>query len=764
MQPARFFAVLLALSIGSRAEEPAPAESAETSKSVAPGHSMHGEAFNEGPRQAAVLIPGTGNVHFPVTTSNELAQKFFDQGVGQLHGFWYWEAERSFRQVAALDANCAMAFWGMAMANVNTPKRAAEFIRKATALKEKASRREQLWMASLAGYYESRQDEKERREAMVKALEDLSFEFRDDIEAKAFLVLQIWDNKNHGIAIPSRLAVDAIAQQVLAANPMHPGAHHYLIHLWNYGRADQRALPSAARCGQSAPGIAHMWHMPGHTFSELKRYADAAWQQEASARVDHAYTMRAHVLPDQIHNFAHNNDWLVKDLNNIGRVHDAIDLARNMIELPRLGPGKQQSYRLGRDRLLETLWRYEMWDDLVHLDGTMYLDPFPDPLDEIRRRRALGSAWFQKGETARGQRELDALKDSLAKMRLERIAAADSAEAKAKAEKKPDDQIARAMADALRSFSYRMAQTSSAIAELRVTRALAAGNVDDARKQLAAATDIPAERLARIQFAVGNTEKALQLAVDAASADPKQIQPQANLADLQWRAGKKEDALSTFHKVRELAAQADLDVPVFARLAPIAAELKLPADWRPTPVTADDAGVRPDLAKLGPFRWQPGAAPEWSLPDQTGKSVALSEYAGRPVLILFYLGSVCAHCIEQLNIFAPMTKEFADAGIQIIAISTDSPEGLGKTFAQAKQDGAFTFPIVSDAGLQTFKAYQAFDDFENIPLHGAFLVDGAGRLRWQNISYQPFRDASWLLGEAKRLLSIPMPVRPTAAR
>ena len=41
-------------------------------------------------------------------------------------------------------------------------------------------------------------------------------------------------------------------------------------------------------------------------------------------------------------------------------------------------------------------------------------------------------------------------------------------------------------------------------------------------------------------------------------------------------------------------------------------------------------------------------------------------------------------------------------------------------------------------------------------LHGTFLVDGAGRVRWQNISYQPFKDAGWLLGEAKRLLSIPV--------
>ena len=57
------------------------------------GHSHIGEAFNEGPRQAAYLMGHTGKVHFPITTSDPRAQAFFDQGVGQLHGFWYFEAE-----------------------------------------------------------------------------------------------------------------------------------------------------------------------------------------------------------------------------------------------------------------------------------------------------------------------------------------------------------------------------------------------------------------------------------------------------------------------------------------------------------------------------------------------------------------------------------------------------------------------------------------------------------------------------------------------
>ena len=52
------------------------------------------------------------------------------------------------------------------------------------------------------------------------------------------------------------------------------------------------AVKSAALCGPASPGIAHMWHMPGHIYSKLKRYNDAAWQQEASARVDHAHMIR----------------------------------------------------------------------------------------------------------------------------------------------------------------------------------------------------------------------------------------------------------------------------------------------------------------------------------------------------------------------------------------------------------------------------------------------------------------------------------------
>ena len=133
------------------------------------GHSMHGEIFNEGARQKAYLMEGCGDIDFPATTTNELVQKFINQGLGQMHGFWFYESERSFRQAAALDPDCAIAYWGMAYANVPVPgfysgneKRAKGFIKEAVARRDKASKREQMYIDALNNVLEHRRQETQR--------------------------------------------------------------------------------------------------------------------------------------------------------------------------------------------------------------------------------------------------------------------------------------------------------------------------------------------------------------------------------------------------------------------------------------------------------------------------------------------------------------------------------------------------------------------------------------------------------------------------
>ncbi len=191
------------------ADEPAK-ESGEEAKKVLEGHSYHGEAFNEGPRQKAYLMAGTGpmngtgRVQFPVTPNDPIVQKHKAQGVGQLHGFWYFEAERSFRQAAALEPSCAMAYWGMAQANVENEKRAKGFIEESIERKDGITEREVLYIDSFKRFLDAgRKKRKERASRYVKDLEKIIYENPDDVEAKAFLVVQMWKNNRAGVPINS---------------------------------------------------------------------------------------------------------------------------------------------------------------------------------------------------------------------------------------------------------------------------------------------------------------------------------------------------------------------------------------------------------------------------------------------------------------------------------------------------------------------------------------------------------------------------------
>jgi peroxiredoxin len=713
------------------------------------GHSMHGEAFDEGPRQAAYLMDGTGKVRFPVTTTSPEAQKFFEQGVGQLHGFWYFEAERSFRQAAALDPACAMAYWGMAMANGGNEKRAKEFIKQAVLRKEKVSKREAMWIDGLNNYYHGpERDEAKRRRSHLRSLEAIVQEFPDDVEAKAFLAWRIWDGRSK-LPITSHQAVDALLDQVFQAEPMHP-AHHYRIHLWDEEKPE-RALASAARGGQAAPAVAHMWHMPGHTYSKLRRYEDAAYQQEASARVDHARMIRDRVMPYQIHNYAHNNEWCVRDLMYVGRVREALDLAKNMVELPR--HPKHNSVQnsgsaaaMGRARVTDVLTLHELWDEYVEMAESGALDGDETPEQKVLRLRYLGVAYAAKDKPEAADEQM-ALLEVLLKQGTPAEPKGDAVLAKAKPPTtrtaRKDDKLA--------------AQVRKAIAHVRGRQAFQAGDYKEALAQFEKAGDLPKAHLSQAHLAAGNKAKAEQLAREAVEADRDECYPLANQVDVLLRCGKTAEADEAFKRLRKLSSGIDLDVPVYARLATFAKDLGYPADWRLPRTLPADLLPRPDLDSLGPFRWRPSPAPQWSLPAADGRLVSLSDHRGRPVLVIFYLGYGCLHCVEQLAAFEPAAADFRNAGVSIVAVSTDAPEGLEKSYSALKLPGGYPFPLVSDEQLSVFKAYRAYDDFEKKPLHGTFLIDGEGLVRWQDVSHDPFKDTKFLLAEAKRLLAQPPP-------
>jgi peroxiredoxin len=162
-------------------------------------------------------------------------------------------------------------------------------------------------------------------------------------------------------------------------------------------------------------------------------------------------------------------------------------------------------------------------------------------------------------------------------------------------------------------------------------------------------------------------------------------------------------------------------------------------------------------------RWTPIEAPGWKLSDGIGGEISLADYRGRPVIVILFLGLGCVHCIEQLTAFGPAYEEFTARGIEIVAVGTDAPDVLE---AGVGEDGeeAYPFPLAADPELDLFKSWRAYDDFEEVPLHGTYLIDGAGRLRWLDISFEPFLDWEFLLKESERLLGLPGPEALTEAR
>ena len=114
-----------------------------------------------------------------------------------------------------------------------------------------------------------------------------------------------------------------------------------------------------------------------------------------------------------------------------------------------------------------------------------------------------------------------------------------------------------------------------------------------------------------------------------------------------------------------------------------------------------------------------------------------------------------ASAVSRYTKFAPAVKDFEQAGISVVAVSTDRLEELSKSLNAVASKGGEKFPIrlASDSGLEVFKRYGAYDDFENLPLHGTFLIDGRGAVRWQDIAAEPFGDPQFLLKESKRLLA-----------
>jgi tetratricopeptide (TPR) repeat protein len=253
------------------------------------------------------LWTGLGSVTYKVSTTNERAQAYFDQGLRLAYAFNHGEAQRAFRMAQKLDPNCAMCFWGEALVlgpNINLPMQedalapAYAAAEKAKALAGTASPREQALINALAVRYGS--DPKAARPpfdaAYASEMEKVAKQFPDDDEiatlyAEAVMDLSPWNYWKPGGHEPNPQSVPIVPtlERVLARNPTHPGAIHYYIHAVEASDRPKRAEPYADRLRGAIPGAGHLVHMPSHIYYRVGRYLDALKDNKTAVDVDEKY-------------------------------------------------------------------------------------------------------------------------------------------------------------------------------------------------------------------------------------------------------------------------------------------------------------------------------------------------------------------------------------------------------------------------------------------------------------------------------------------
>ncbi len=612
----------------------------------AAGHSLHGEAFDEGPRQKAYLKEGQGRIDFKVTTAKPEAQAFINQGVAQIHSFYYLEAERSFRQAAQIDPDCPMAYWGMAMANVNNSRRAQGFFKEAKKKAEttKLSRRETLYLDAMSALYK---DGGNHSPAFLAGMEDLVNEFPEDIDAKAWLAMLIWQNGNVGSA---RQAIDSLLVAVEKVEPLHPGAHHYRIHLWDSIKYPRAELGHHVR--EDGAGIAHAWHMPGHTFTGLQRYGDAAYQQEGSARVDHAAMIRDRIMPFEIHNYSHNNQWLATSLSHVGRARDAIAVARNLVEQPR-DPQKNNKtdggspQRNGRARWSEVLVKYELWDELIAATTSGQLDWSDVPFEKREKAYTLGLAYAAKGDKGKLSEQ------------IETIRALDGGKATPASLTALPSRLtnlgAAAKAAPAAAPATPAATVSAELAELEGHLRLLNDDIPGAFDLFAKSTRMRGESLARAQVSARNLGFAPAIARKAVQDNPNQVVPLAACVEILQICGKTKEAQEVYAKLEPLARQADRDVPVFQRLAPVIESWKS-SNWMPAEVpkveSSGNGDSHVDLSTLGPLAWSPYPA----------EPIQAADTDSRPWTLASHKGATCWWCSTWVASVPTACSNFARSG------------------------------------------------------------------------------------------------------
>ena len=282
-------------------------------------------------RPPVLVASGLGQVSFPISCRSSQTQRYFNQGVALIHANDPVEAQRSFYHAYRLEPDCAMVWWGLAVANLDQSLLAAKYLDRALQRISAGSGRERRWIEALVVYTSNRHDESARRQNYLRDLDRIATDFPEDHEASVFLVRQFLENRGAGLPIPFQAGVDALIERIERASPEHPIAC-YRLQLWEH-QQPQRALAGAERIRQTMAASVPALMTAGRLYSRLGRMDDALDCFKTAATVCHQRMIQDQVWLGEVTGGVQNQRELSLHLLRMGRVPEGINLARGLIEM-----------------------------------------------------------------------------------------------------------------------------------------------------------------------------------------------------------------------------------------------------------------------------------------------------------------------------------------------------------------------------------------------------------------------------------------------
>lgn len=231
-----------------------------------------------------------GSVKFATSCSDKVKEDF-NLAMAFLHSFEYDEAEKIFAKVINDEPQCAMAFWGVAMANYHplwAPPSQEELIKGAKAIAiaqglTQTSGRESAYINAIGMFYKNwdKTEHKTRCISFEKAMENIYRTYPNDKEAAVFYALALDASADPADkTFKNQKKAYGILTSLYPGQPDHPGIVHYIIHSYDYPELAKLALPAARKYASIAPSSAHAQHMPSHIFTRL-----GLWDESISSNL-----------------------------------------------------------------------------------------------------------------------------------------------------------------------------------------------------------------------------------------------------------------------------------------------------------------------------------------------------------------------------------------------------------------------------------------------------------------------------------------------